>query len=142
MPITRFPVPKHATVQRRLEEVHPDEPAGLYPGLRQVYPISGPGRAKSRAAPVRRRKPDRIRGSDGGRAAPVRDIRMNRVLDRIISIPMKLSIVSSDDIEIYHTSLQPFQKAVLDINDKAVSLSILDRFYEYQKESMARNTYQ
>ena len=55
---------------------------------------------------------------------------------------MKLSIVSSDDIEIYHTSLQPFQKAVLDINDKAVSLSILDRFYEYQKESMARNTYQ
>lgn len=54
---------------------------------------------------------------------------------------MKLSIVSSDDIEIYHTSLQPTQKAALDINDKAVSLSILDRFYDYQKESMIRNTY-
>ena len=47
---------------------------------------------------------------------------------------MQLSIVSNDDIEIYHTSLQPSQKSPLNINDKAVALSILDRFYEYQKE--------
>ena len=55
---------------------------------------------------------------------------------------MQLSIISSDDIEIYNTNLQSQRNAILEVDGKVTRLSILDWLYEHQKGYIAKGTYQ